>query len=57
MPLFRAKATEGLRASHVFKVFVLESRTLWQVAFTPEGKPNKFWVCFAKRKFMNTVIG
>jgi actin related protein 2/3 complex subunit 3 len=25
-------------------------------AFTSEGKPNKFWVCFAKRKFMNTVL-
>ena len=41
----------------MFKVFVVKSRTLGQVAFTPEGKPNKFWVCFAKRKFMNTVIG
>ncbi|KAJ1495615.1 putative actin-related protein 2/3 complex subunit 3 [Baffinella frigidus] len=27
-----------------------------KVAFTPQGKPNKFWVCFAKRKFMNTVL-
>ncbi len=26
------------------------------VAFTPEGTPNKFWVAFSKRKFMNTAL-
>ena len=25
-------------------------------AFTPEGAPNKLWVAFAKRKFMNTSL-
>uniref|UniRef100_A0A6U2BHX2 Actin-related protein 2/3 complex subunit 3 n=1 Tax=Hemiselmis andersenii TaxID=464988 RepID=A0A6U2BHX2_HEMAN len=27
-----------------------------KVGFTPEGKPNKFWTAFAKRKFMNCAI-
>jgi len=26
------------------------------IAFTEEGKPNKFWVAFSKRKFMNTAL-
>mmetsp|Transcript_30599 Transcript_30599/g.75091 ORF Transcript_30599/g.75091 Transcript_30599/m.75091 type:complete len:178 (-) Transcript_30599:241-774(-) len=27
-----------------------------KVAFTPEGKPNKFWTAFAKRKFMGCSL-
>eukprot|EP00802_Teleaulax_amphioxeia_P023706 Tamp_24326.p1 GENE.Tamp_24326~~Tamp_24326.p1 ORF type:complete len:195 (-),score=50.23 Tamp_24326:409-912(-) len=44
-----------------FKAYFKQAREecaqrLIKMAFTPEGKPSKFWVCFAKRKFMNTSL-
>lgn len=44
-----------------FKAYFKQAREetaqrLIKLAFTSEGKPSKFWVCFAKRKFMNTSL-
>ena len=32
------------------------AQRLIKIAFTAEGKPSKFWTCFAKRKFMNASL-
>lgn len=32
------------------------SGRLLSVAYRPNGTPNKWWLAFAKRKFMNTIV-
>ncbi len=29
---------------------------LLPLCYTPDGQPNKFWMAFSRRKFMNTAL-
>jgi len=44
-----------------FKAYFKQAREetgqrLIKLSCTPDGKPSKYWTCFAKRKFMNTSL-